>query len=754
MKRPKFIDALANSLGYVKEVAVSPLSILGLTSAPPKKQLDYLKAYAGWVFACAKARADDVAQIQLKLYKVKDRKTGEVEQVYDHEVLSLLRSVNPWTTARDLFKFTQSYKDLAGESFWYLNKSGKNGTGKITQIIMLRPDWIEVVPDEATFIKHYKYKVPGMNPVIIPADQIIHFKEFNPTDPYRGLSIVGAGALTIDTDNFSEKYNRKFFENSAIPSVVLETEQKLDDRIANRVREQWYNEYGGPSKAHKVALLEGGLKINPFSISHKDAEFLEGQKFNRDKILALFQVPKTVLGMTEGVTVSNADATDRVFSKRVVKPQMQLLVDTLTEFLLPHYRDGDKLFFGFEDPVPENVEQKNLTIKALFEVGAITQNEIREQYDMDVSEDDAMDRFYLPFNLTPVTGGEDDEMEPAVRSMVRKKLPAPPPPTIKEKIKSDISSEVHKEVMGALKGQLEKSEKERRERKEKSEKAESKKKAQKDEAEEIGKNELTEDQKNAVWHEKIAKTDSRELQYRRLLTENFNRQQTEALQRLEESAKNVKKALTANQAKKILFNLKVEDKIIVEMVLPLIQEIIQEAGEDGLALLGLDPADFNVTDNVVQQFIKGPALKGVKKMNRTTKTALRQALAEVIQNGGGIPEASEAIQRVFETADKVRADRIARTEVLKANNKGTVEAWKQSNVVVGKEWFTAIDERVCEWCGPMHGKVIGLNATYVEQGETLIGAEGRPLDLSFAGVDEPPLHPNCRCTLLPVIKRL
>jgi SPP1 gp7 family putative phage head morphogenesis protein len=60
----------------------------------------------------------------------------------------------------------------------------------------------------------------------------------------------------------------------------------------------------------------------------------------------------------------------------------------------------------------------------------------------------------------------------------------------------------------------------------------------------------------------------------------------------------------------------------------------------------------------------------------------------------------------FNEFSKQRANAIARTEITRASTEAEIQAYEQSNVVSGKEWFTALDERTCDECSSMNGKVI------------------------------------------------
>lgn len=87
---------------------------------------------------------------------------------------------------------------------------------------------------------------------------------------------------------------------------------------------------------------------------------------------------------------------------------------------------------------------------------------------------------------------------------------------------------------------------------------------------------------------------------------------------------------------------------------------------------------------------------------------------------------------------RVRTNRIARTEMATAWNQANNDliAEGQSRGALGTvtvEWYTAMDERVCAYCGPLHGTVIPF-------GESFPTEDGAAFT--------PPAHPSCRCFVL------
>ena len=98
---------------------------------------------------------------------------------------------------------------------------------------------------------------------------------------------------------------------------------------------------------------------------------------------------------------------------------------------------------------------------------------------------------------------------------------------------------------------------------------------------------------------------------------------------------------------------------------------------------------------------------------------------------------------------------IARTETIRSSNAGAVEAYAQAGIIQ-KQWFTAEDARVCPFCAEMHGKIVGVRDNYFNRGDMMEveEAEKASMTFSYEDIGWPPLHPNCRCTILPVVEEI
>lgn len=200
------------------------------------------------------------------------------------------------------------------------------------------------------------------------------------------------------------------------------------------------------------------------------------------------------------------------------------------------------------------------------------------------------------------------------------------------------------------------------------------------------------------------------------------------------------------------------DSDMQKATLPHILQIIIETGQKAMLDLGLDPGMYDPYTEAIQAFMEARSIKLASDINDETEKQLRATLTEAINAGESTFQMRARIELVMGTATIMRADLISRTEVARAQSAGDIYAWTQSGVVDGKEWYTAMDERVCKFCGPMNGRIIGLEENFFNKGdlqvETTTNKKGEERQVtynhSYDDVPGAPLHPKCRCTLLPV----
>lgn len=697
---------------------------LGQGMPAQKTAKESLEAATGWVYACVDAISNEIATIGLRLYKM----TGKDQtEILDHPVLDLLYRANNATTKFDLFYLTQQYLELAGEAPWYLLKDKKGQPG---QILLLRPDRISVKPGtNEKLIGGYKYKVlnsRGYQEIDFEPEEIIFLKNPDPTSPLRGKGTLAAVMDTFNMDERAEQYNRSLFDNSATPSLILSTDKKISKDTMERLQSEIRRKYEGVKNASKTMILEGGMKAEKLSLTNMEMQFVEQQKMSRDKILAIFRVPRTVLGITDDVNRANAEATDYVFAKRTIKPKMQRLVEQLNEFLIPLFDDSGTLFLDYDDPIPQSAENNLAKAEKGIAGRFITPNEARAFLGLNPIDDgDELPTQPAPFSAPAPQASFNQGIFKRARAKYNKHKRV-------VKFVQDIEKQVTENVTAVIYNSL----RQNALRAKVSQKKITPKKKDKTKP-------LFADEKQKLEYQTklLTVSDDFEPKVASALNAIFSAQSKEMVDALPSSGK--------IKVSSIALDVQEQKEKYMDKLKPVMGTLIVEQSKLAQRLLGIDPNKQKITrfSEVTQKFLARKIAKMAVEVVGETNARLKRTIKEGIEKEESIPQIALRIRQTYDDMQAVRSKVIARTEVSRATNFATLETYKESGVVAGQEWLTTLDERTSEECASLNGKIIPLDGTWFEKGDSHLG-----LTFDYESIQHPPLHPNCRCTLIPVIR--
>lgn len=198
----------------------------------------------------------------------------------------------------------------------------------------------------------------------------------------------------------------------------------------------------------------------------------------------------------------------------------------------------------------------------------------------------------------------------------------------------------------------------------------------------------------------------------------------------------------------MIFDLDAEIDEFSEEAYEIYTDLLNEHATTALEDLGVG-ITFQISDERVQEALRNLSFTFADHVNRTTKENLRQTLSEGIRDGEGRYKLRKRVQGVFAGGIRgtaPRADMIARTEVISVSNAGTKEAYRQSGIVRQKEWLSSKDARVRDTHQFLDGQIRALEKMF-------LSSSGAQLDYPGDPNAPPEERINCRCTLLPVIRR-
>jgi len=215
--------------------------------------------------------------------------------------------------------------------------------------------------------------------------------------------------------------------------------------------------------------------------------------------------------------------------------------------------------------------------------------------------------------------------------------------------------------------------------------------------------------------------------------------------------KKMKKSwLTKDKIDDILYPVSQFEKELSENALEIDLAIIDKQGNIEMGKLAAADVVFDVSNPEVQKWLKSYTPKFSKELEKVSVAKLRRELTEGIAAGEGIPGLLKRVNTTYKHWNKVRSETIARSEALRASNRASIEAYKQSGVVKKKVWITHFSPETCAWCRRLNNKVISIEKSFFTQGSKYtIDVEGgrQTMKLDYEDVESPPLHPRCRCTI-------
>jgi HK97 family phage portal protein len=664
-----------------------------------------IKSFYGWTYVNVSTLAEAVSQIEFELYQVKVVK-GEVEfvEVVQHEILDLLDRFNPFTTTSEAMYLVEAYLELTGDNMLLLDNAAKPKS-----LFLLDPTKVDVHPGDVNDnyqVRGYTYKdkVDGeQTEVTYKPDRIIHIKNPNPGNPYRGKSTVEAASDSIDTSNLMAEFFKVFFQNGAVINFALSSDQRISPEDIQRIEATLKRKHGGVKNAFKALLLGGGLKPVPIQQTGREMQMLELENAMRDKIMAHFKNTKASLGITDDVNRANAEATLIQWKKEVIKPKMRRITDSLNEFLVPKF--GTNLILTFKDPVPEDRAVKITEAKDLKGADIISLNEARAMLGQD-----------------PVEGGDEFSFQRSERQQAAQAFVAP-------KNLKNISLERHMRRMG-LYGYIDvqKNIYTIAVRKARNIIKARKEGAPKKEAELARYHSFTNDAADHYW--------AKQIQIAEVVEQRFAQKVDSFLEKLQETAiKNLPKSTKAVKAFE-LFDETAEVNAAIDLLTPLLEEISELSGSEAYQAFGLATL-YNPSPSL-KAYIRASVEKFTKSFITTDREKLTEILNSGIEQGNSIPQIEQSIRTEFTQFRKIQSERIAKSETLRASNHGALDAFKESGVVQAKQWYTSHDARVCPICAPLDGKMLGLNSKF-------------PFEDDYDTKQHPPAHVSCRCVLLPVL---
>jgi HK97 family phage portal protein len=726
---------------------------------------DLVDGFAGVVHSCASLNAASVAATPLRLYVttsgkqkacrwpvrglkvpqerwLRSKRNGvmrklatseRIEEVVDHPVLDLLDAVNKVMDNFDLFEITQLYQEIVGLAYWFLDKDALLGVPHTVWV--LPAQYVHPEADKKAIVKAYKVG-EGADAPTFPAEDVLVFHVPSLRDPYLGgWSPARAAWEQVKVHQKVDAHTAALLDNRARPDSVIVPDEALGPAEAERLQESIRKRFrkGGTGG---LVVLESAMKMLHLAFSNREIESIKLSEAARRAIANNFGVPLSKLD-TQNVNRANAEAGDYQHMKQAVLPRCRRNEQRLTHGLAWRY-DG-RLFFAYDNPVPDDLKTKTMVEMRELQTGKRVINEVRDDDGLPPVE--WGEKPWLPGTL--IQPGEEEEEEP-------EDAPggAPPPPTQPEEDKAEEEAPPEKvfDVMTAVcckdSGWVEAA---------------------------LLLHKLGVPADQAPLWVRVPETQDfgyhhdekdgpaghgrflpRGEELRRLLVDAFQKQRRAVFRVMREQvagAKSVLDSVTPIDLQAMGFT-----EEMVRTTGPYVAVQYDKGAKEGLARVGLTEESqvWAVVNPRIPAAVEQATMRFCAATNATTSLQVNEAVrrlrnelaAGIVEGGNTIPELTKRVSAVFDHAEKYRAKRIATTESSRAVHQAEIMTYKESGMVSGKRWLLSGD--ACDMCQD-------IAAEQNESGVPLDGNFGKFGEGDYSIVECPPAHPNCMCTIEPVL---
>ena len=304
-----------------------------------------------WVSVCIDILTRNVARAE---YEV--RKNGTVER--ETPLANLFRFPNKNLSRFDLWKQTCAWWSLDGEAFWWFGENYVCGIP--TEIYILNPRYMQHVVDGGKITKWvYTEEGSGRQLMILP-DEVIHFKDWNPWNVYRGVSPLVSLGLEVEQDLLAAKQNTDLLKEGGVPKGLLKTDQVLTEAEAELLARTWDRKYGRGMK-NRVAVLGKGTEYQPLTFSPDVLKLYDMKKWNLYTLLAKYGIPPRVANIQDSkssLSGTDTDSQHRAFWNYTLIPLLKNFEEILEVQLFRRFNLPETGVFNL-DSIPELQESED-----------------------------------------------------------------------------------------------------------------------------------------------------------------------------------------------------------------------------------------------------------------------------------------------------------------------------------------------------------------------------------------------------------
>lgn len=253
-----------------------------------------------------------------------------------------------------------------------------------------------------------KTGVPA-NVIRFPQEKIFHISGLG-GDGITGYSVLRIAMESLGVALAQQTFAATFFGNGSTIGGLLEHPEKLEDEDYERLRESWSEVHQGPYNAHRVAILEEGMKWSKTGVPPKDAQLLEARMFSIEEVARWFRLSPVKIGHNQNVPFANISSLQQAHVNDALMPWMIRWEQEIKRKLIAPREKNVFAKHNVNALLRGEPKARMEFLTGMVKEGLMSANEAREKEDLNPSPDQNANKLFKPLNMAPLdTFGQEEQ---------------------------------------------------------------------------------------------------------------------------------------------------------------------------------------------------------------------------------------------------------------------------------------------------------------------------------------------------------
>ena len=311
---------------------------------------------------------------------------------------TLIENPHPDMTPLELWELVYGSLCLWGNA--YLLKLYNRG-GELAELWWINPSRVK-----ATRLDNgeKRYVLDGNTDQPYSDRLMLHIPGFG-YDGICGVSPIRAAREGLSLALAAEEFGGRFFNSGALASGILQTEQRIEQEDARRLKALWKEGGSGLDSAHDIRVMGSGAKFQQLTIPNEDAQFLQTREFQVTDVARWFGIPPHMLAQTDkstswgtGIEVQNIG-----FIQYSLMGYLRRVEQRLTKVIGPGTVYAK---YALEGLLRGDSKARAEFYTRMWQLGVFSTNDIRRLEELEPV--DGGDVRYVPMNYAPLGAPQPD----------------------------------------------------------------------------------------------------------------------------------------------------------------------------------------------------------------------------------------------------------------------------------------------------------------------------------------------------------